>query len=133
MSKKQRLHALLVNVEAAEQPWTLIRRPTLGLYYLAQHATDCGFEVKVDFLSANDNVVRRLVRLLRRHECRLLGFCVDHGNQWALRHIVAGVKLALPDCEVVLGATAHRSARGNAGTYSPSPMRRRRRGRGDLR
>ena len=55
--QSEKFDALLVYVEASPHPWFLSRRRQLGLYYVAQHATDAGFSVRVENLSSNDEVV----------------------------------------------------------------------------
>jgi anaerobic magnesium-protoporphyrin IX monomethyl ester cyclase len=99
----EHLDALLVHIQAASNPWMFQRQAQLGLYYLAQHATDKGFKVLVDNLSSNDNVVRRLSRILNERKCRLVGFYVDQDNMWTLRRILPPLKRLMPDLKVVLG------------------------------
>lgn len=107
-SKKQfpdRLHldALLVYVEADPFAWMFSRRSQLGLYYLAQHAVDVGYQVRVDNLSANDHLVRRLSRILREHSCHILGLYVDQDNLWDLRRVLPALKEGQPDLDIILG------------------------------
>jgi len=97
------LDALLAYVGASATPWSGPRRTQLGLYYLAQHATDAGFAVRVDTLSSTDAVAARLVRLLEEHACPVLGLYVDHDNVWELRRVVGAVKRARPALDVILG------------------------------
>jgi radical SAM superfamily enzyme YgiQ (UPF0313 family) len=97
------LDAILAYVGASAAPWGGPRRVQLGLYYLAQHAADAGFAVRVDTLVSTDEVAPRLVRLLDEHGCSLLGLYVDHDNVWCLRRIVAAVRRARPGLEVILG------------------------------
>jgi len=99
----ERLDALLVHIQAASMPWMFQRQAQLGLYYLAQHATDKGFKVLVDNLSSNDNIVRRLSRILNERKCHLVGFYVDQDNLWTLRRILPPLKRLVPDLKVVLG------------------------------
>ncbi len=99
----EHLDALLVHIQAASMPWMFQRQAQLGLYYLAQHATDKGFRVLVDNLSSNDHVVRRLSRILNERTCRLIGFYVDQDNLWTLRRILTPLKRLMPDLKVVLG------------------------------
>lgn len=98
-----KLDALLAYVGLSALPWALNRQPQLGLFYLAQFASDAGFAVRVDTLSSNDAVAARLIRLLRDADGPILGLYVDHDNQWELRRVVSAVKRALPQVEVVLG------------------------------
>jgi anaerobic magnesium-protoporphyrin IX monomethyl ester cyclase len=97
------LDAILVYVSAVKNAWQLPRQSQLGLYYVAQHAVDAGYRVRVDNLSANDYVVRRLSRVLSEHSCRLLGLYVDHDNVWDLRRILPALKERQPHLSVVLG------------------------------
>jgi anaerobic magnesium-protoporphyrin IX monomethyl ester cyclase len=103
MDQPERLDAILVYIEAASSAWTLARRHQLGLYYVAQHATDAGFAVRVDALSSNDDVVERLERVLSDYRCSLLGLYVDHDNAWELGRIVACLKESRPQLQIVLG------------------------------
>jgi anaerobic magnesium-protoporphyrin IX monomethyl ester cyclase len=102
-SQKKHLDALLVHIQAASLPWIFPRQAQLGLYYLAQHATDKGYKVLVDNLSSNDHLVRRLTRLLNEHNCRFLGFYVDQDNLWIIRRITPSLKKLRPDLNIVLG------------------------------
>jgi anaerobic magnesium-protoporphyrin IX monomethyl ester cyclase len=97
------LDALLVYVEGEGRPWQFSRKPQLGLYYLAQHATDAGYQVQVDQLSANDFVGRRLDRLLNEHTCHVLGLYVDQDNLWDLRRILPPLSSRRPQLDIVLG------------------------------
>jgi hypothetical protein len=47
---KEHLDVLLVRIQAASLPWIFPRQAQLGLYYVAQHATDKGYKVLVDNL-----------------------------------------------------------------------------------
>ena len=97
------LDALLVYVVTTTAPDDFARRPQLGLYYIAQYATSHGYSVKVDNLCSNDLVGPRLVRLLRKNKCRLLGFYVDQENLWDLRRILPSLCEAVPDVRIVVG------------------------------
>lgn len=97
------LDALLVYIDAAPTAFHLSRGPQLGLYYLAQHAVDAGYTVRVDSLSANDYVAKRLARLIEEHSCPLLGFYVDQDNIWDLRRILPTLKQQRPDVEIIIG------------------------------
>lgn len=97
------LDALLVYIEAAALPWVFSRRSQLGLYYLAQYASDKGYRVLVDNLSSNDHLVRRLSRILNERSCRFLGLYVDQDNLWTLRRILPSLKRLIPDLNIVLG------------------------------
>jgi anaerobic magnesium-protoporphyrin IX monomethyl ester cyclase len=99
----ERLDALLVYIEAADAWWAYSRGFQLGLYYLAQHATDAGYAVKVDLLSSNDFVVERLLRLHKRHGFRILGFYVDHDNQWVVGRVAAALRRSRPELAIVIG------------------------------
>ena len=90
--KRAPLDAILIYVESTSILWQFSRRTQLGLYYLAQHACDAGFHVRVDCLSANDDVVRRIQRLSTKHSCRTFGFYVDQDNLWDVRRILAGLR-----------------------------------------
>ena len=103
MGEAFHLDALLAYVQGESLPWQLTRRPQLGLYYLAQHATDAGYQVRVDHLSANDYVVQRLDRLLTEHNCHILGLYVDQDNLWDLRRIIPPLKALQPQLDVILG------------------------------
>jgi anaerobic magnesium-protoporphyrin IX monomethyl ester cyclase len=99
----EHLDALLVHVQAASTPLMFQRQAQLGLYYVAQYATDLGFKVLVDNLSSNDYLVRRLSRVLSERNCSLLGFYVDQDNLWTLRRITPSLKRLMPNLKIVLG------------------------------
>ncbi|MCL6590192.1 MAG: B12-binding domain-containing radical SAM protein [Firmicutes bacterium] len=101
--RETNLDALLVYIETAFSGWHFSRRPQLGLYYLAQHATDFGFKVLVDNLSSNDNLVERITRLLNEYSCKLVGFYVDQENLWDIRRILGGIKEKIPDVNIIIG------------------------------
>jgi anaerobic magnesium-protoporphyrin IX monomethyl ester cyclase len=117
-----KLDALLAHVSSASNAWLFMRRKQLGLYYVAQHATDAGFVVRVDSLSSNDHVAPRLIRLLREHDCPVLGFYVDHDNMWEVRRIVAAVKSALPTVQVVLGGPQVTAAASHVLSHIPQAL-----------
>ena len=95
--------AFLVYVQAAAYTWVFMRQVQPGLYYLAQHAADAGYKVRVDSLSANDHLVKRLSRILIEHSCNILGLYVDQDNQWDLRRILAILKERLPHLQIIIG------------------------------
>ena len=99
----ENLDALLVYIQASSFAWTFSRQMQTGLYFLAQHASDAGYRVRVDGLSANDHVVNRLSRILKERSCDILGFYVDHDNQWDLRRILPSLKKNIPQLKIVLG------------------------------
>ena len=90
-------------IEAASIPWQFSRRTQLGLYYLAQHADDHGFRVRVDCVSANDQVVRRIRRLARKWSCATFGFYVDQDNLWDVRRVLAGLHAEGVRLNVIVG------------------------------
>ena len=102
-SGRKPLVALLVYIEGASYPWQISRRTQLGLYYLAQHAADAGYEVGVDCVSANDHLTRRLRRLLREHSCNLIGFYVDQDNLWDVRRLLPQLAAEDPDLRIIIG------------------------------
>lgn len=97
------LDALLVYIESENFSWTFMRRPQLGLFFLAQYAQTKGYKVLVDTLSSNDYIEQRLKRLLRKHSCSLLGFYVDQDNLWVIRRILPTLKTSYPQLRVILG------------------------------
>lgn len=103
MSQMLHLDALLVYIEAEPYAWLFSRRMQLGLYYVAQHAVDAGYQVRIETLSANDYVVRRLSRLLDKHSCHILGLYVDQDNLWALKMILPALKDQQPLLDIILG------------------------------
>ena len=103
LKQADHLDSLLVYIEAAALPWVFSRRPQLGLYYLAQYASDKGYRVRVDNLSSNDYLVRRLSRILNEHSCLFLGLYVDQDNLWTLRRILPSLKKLMPDLNIILG------------------------------
>lgn len=117
-----KLDALLAYVNTTGSPFVLSRKRQLGLYYLAQHAQDCGFEVRVDSLSANDLVVERLTRVLKECDCSVLGLYVDHDNMWELRRIVSLIFQAIQGIHVVLGGPQVTGAPGQVLTNIPEAI-----------
>jgi len=103
MNDIARFDALLAYVRSSAFPSQMRRKPQLGLYYLAQHAADAGFQVRVDELSAGDQVVRRLCRLADEYAFPLLGLYVDHDNIWDLRRILPVLQQEHPELVIVLG------------------------------
>ena len=95
--------ALLAYVQSSAFPSRMARKPQLGLYYLAQHAADAGYQVRVDELSAGDQVVRRLCWLADEYAFPLLGLYVDHGNIWDLYRILSLLEQERPELKIVLG------------------------------
>jgi anaerobic magnesium-protoporphyrin IX monomethyl ester cyclase len=103
MNDSARVDALLAYVQSSAFPSRMSRKPQLGLYYLAQHATDAGYQVRVDELSAGDQVVRRLCWLADEYVFPLLGLYVDHDNIWDLHRILPVLKQERPELQIVLG------------------------------
>ncbi len=103
ISQNEHLDALLVYVRVVSLPWIFPRQSQLGLYYLAQQASEKGFKVLVDNLSSNDHIGQRINRLLNEHSCRLVGFYVDQDNMWTLRRVLPPLKRSIPDLSIILG------------------------------
>lgn len=103
IEQNEQLDALLVHIQAASLPWIFPRQSQLGLYYLAQQASEKGFKVRVDNLSSNDHLVRRLIRLLNEHNCGILGFYVDQDNMWTIKRTLPSLKKLKPDLNVIIG------------------------------
>jgi anaerobic magnesium-protoporphyrin IX monomethyl ester cyclase len=103
MDNKPVLNALLVYISSVRNAWQLPRQSQLGLYYIAQYAVDAGYHVRVENLSANDYVARRLIRLLQEHSCDLLGLYVDQDNLWDIRRILPAIKDRLGPLNIILG------------------------------
>lgn len=103
LTVEEELDALLVFVTAFYDPGEYSRSYQLGLYYIAQHAEDNGFRVKIDNLCTNDHVGKRVTRLLNEYNCNILGFYTDHENIWFLRKIVNDLKKNNPALKIVLG------------------------------
>lgn len=103
MPRSDHLDALLVCIDPAPLTEPFRRRYQLGLYYLAQHAVDAGFRVKVETHSSSDPLVDLIGARLDASQCRVLGFYVSRANIWDVRRILPLILAAHPGLDVVVG------------------------------
>ena len=75
----------------------------LGLYYIAEYASAHGIDIKVKKYSSNEPVISGIESLLKKHNCRIIGFYVDSENLWTIRRVLINLKKTIPDLFVFIG------------------------------
>ncbi len=93
----------MIYITTAPNQWSYFRSRQLGLYYLAQHAADSDFKVKIEDYNANQPVTEMTEKLLKEYSCHIIGFYVDHDNLFAVRRTVGQLCNNNPELKVIIG------------------------------
>ena len=98
------LDALLIQISTSYLHKEIRKNePQLGQYYIAEYASQCGYNVKVKKYSTAKPILKDLIALARDTNARIIGFYVDSENLWIIRRLLYDLKKNLEHVFVVLG------------------------------
>lgn len=98
------LDALLIQISTSYLHKEIRKNePQLGQYYIAEYASQCGYNVKVKKYSTSKPILEDLIALARDTHARIIGFYVDSENLWIIRRLLYDIKKNLEHVFVVLG------------------------------